>query len=50
MKCQNSTFHAQGSRVIIVVVHVGAVKIYIYVALVEALGKKERQEEKLVCV
>jgi hypothetical protein len=27
MKCWNSAFHAQGSRVIIVVVQVGAVKI-----------------------
>ncbi len=39
----NSAFHAQGSRVIIVVVQVGAVKIY--VAAVEALRKKERQDE-----
>ncbi len=29
MKCWNSTFNAQGSRVIIVVVQVGAVKIYV---------------------
>jgi predicted oxidoreductase (fatty acid repression mutant protein) len=28
MKCWNSSFNAQGSRVIIVVVHVGVVKIY----------------------
>jgi hypothetical protein len=34
---------AQGSRVIIVVVEVGAVKIY--VTAVEALSKKERQDE-----
>jgi hypothetical protein len=39
MKCWNSTFNAQGSRVTIVVVHVGAAKIY--VAAVEALRKKE---------
>jgi hypothetical protein len=37
MKCPNSTFNAQGSRLIIVVVHV--------VAVVEALGKKDRQDE-----
>ncbi len=37
MKCSNSSFNAQGSRVIIVVVQVGAVKIH--VAAVEALGK-----------
>jgi hypothetical protein len=43
MKCWNSAFNAQGSRVIIVAVHVGAVKIY--VAAVEALRKKERQDE-----
>jgi hypothetical protein len=36
----NSAFNAQGSRV---VVHVGAVKIY--AAAVEALRKKERQDE-----
>jgi hypothetical protein len=33
-------FNAQGSRVFIVIVQVGAVKIY--VAAVEALKKKER--------
>jgi len=43
MKCWNSAFNAQGSRVIIVVVQVGAVKIY--VAAVEALRKKERGDE-----
>jgi hypothetical protein len=43
MKCCNSAFDAQGSRVIIVVVQLGAVKIY--VAVVEALRKKERQDE-----
>ncbi len=40
MKCRNSAFNAQGFRVTIVVVHVGAVKIF--VAAVEALRKKER--------
>jgi hypothetical protein len=43
MKCWNSAFHAQGSRVIIVVVHVAAVKIY--VAAVQALNKKETQDQ-----
>jgi hypothetical protein len=43
MKCWNSAFSAQGLRVIIVVVQVGAVKIY--VAAVEAIRKKERQDE-----
>jgi len=38
LKCQNSGFNAQGSRVIMVVVQVGAVKIY--VAAVEALRKE----------
>jgi len=42
-KCWNSAFNAQGSRVIIVVVRVGAVKIY--VTPVEALRKNERQDE-----
>jgi hypothetical protein len=37
MKCSNPSVNAQGSRVIIVVVQVGAVKIY--VAAVEASGK-----------
>jgi len=38
MKCWNSAFNAQGSRLIIVVVQLGAVKIY--VAALEALRKK----------
>jgi hypothetical protein len=38
MKCWNSAFNAQGSKIIIMVVQVGAVKIY--VAAVEALRKK----------
>jgi NADH:ubiquinone oxidoreductase subunit 6 (subunit J) len=36
-------FNAQGLRIIVVVVLVGAVKVYI--ASVEALRKKERQDE-----
>jgi hypothetical protein len=40
MKCWNSAFDAQGSRVIIVVVEVRTVKIC--VAALEALKKKER--------
>jgi hypothetical protein len=43
MKWWNSAFNAQGSRVIIVVVQVGAVKIY--VAAVQALRKEETQDE-----
>jgi hypothetical protein len=43
MKCWNSAFNAQSSRIIIVVVQIGAVKIY--VAAVEALRKKERGDE-----
>jgi len=43
MKCWNSGFNTQGLRIIIVVVQVGAVKIY--AAVVEALRKKERQDE-----
>jgi hypothetical protein len=43
LKCWNSTFNAQGSRVIIEVVQVLPVKIY--VAAGEALRKKERQDE-----
>ncbi len=46
MKCWNSAFNAQGTRVIIVVVHVEAMKIY--VAAVEALRKKERGDETQV--
>jgi len=42
---QNSTFNGQGSKAIIVVVHVGAVKKYIYVAaLLEALRKEKRKD------
>jgi hypothetical protein len=44
MKCWKSAFDAQGSRVIIAALQVGAVKIY--AARVEALKKKkERQGE-----
>jgi len=43
MKRRNSAFNAQGSRVIIVVVQVGAMKIYI--AAVEVLREKERGDE-----
>jgi len=43
MKCCNSAFNAQGSRLNIVVVQCGAVKIY--VATMEALRKKGRQDE-----
>jgi predicted oxidoreductase (fatty acid repression mutant protein) len=43
MKYSNSAFNAQGSKLIIVVVQLGAVKIY--VATVEALRKNERQDE-----
>ncbi len=42
-KCWISAFNAQGLRLIIVAIQVGAVKIYI--AAVEALRKKERQGE-----
>jgi hypothetical protein len=44
MKCWNSALNAQGSRVIIVVAQVGAVKTYVATA-VEARRKKERQVE-----
>jgi predicted oxidoreductase (fatty acid repression mutant protein) len=40
IKCSYSAFNAQGSRLIIVIVQLGAVKIY--VAAVEELRKKER--------
>ncbi len=43
MKCWKSAFNAQGSRLIILALQVGAVKIY--AAIVEALAylkKKER--------
>jgi hypothetical protein len=43
MKWWNSAFNAQGSRVTIVIVPVGAVKIY--VETIEALRKEERQDE-----
>ncbi len=43
MKCWTSAFNAQRFRVITVVVQVGAVKIY--VATVQALRKKETQDE-----
>ncbi len=43
MKCSNSAFNAQGSKLIIISVQVGAVKIY--VAAVDALRKQEREDE-----
>ncbi len=43
MKCWNSAFNAQGSRVIIVVVEIGVVEIY--VPAVEALRKEERGDK-----
>jgi hypothetical protein len=43
MKCWNSAFSAQGSRLIIVVVQEGAVKIYVVV--VEALRRMEIGDE-----
>ncbi len=43
MKCWNSAYNAEGLKLIIVVVQVGAVKMY--VAAVEALRKKERGDE-----
>jgi hypothetical protein len=43
MTCWNSAFNAQGSKVIIVVVQVGAVKMYL--AAVEALEEKKRGDE-----
>jgi hypothetical protein len=43
MKCWNSPFTAEGSRVIIVVAEVGSVKIYVTWA--EVLNKKERWDE-----
>jgi hypothetical protein len=42
MKCRNSAFDAQRSRVIIVVVQVGAVNLYL--AAVQALRKKETED------
>jgi hypothetical protein len=40
MKCWYSALNAQGSRLIVVIVQLGAVKIY--VVAMEALKKKER--------
>jgi hypothetical protein len=43
MKCWKSAFNTQGSRLIIVALRVGAMKIY--AATGEALNRKERQGE-----
>jgi hypothetical protein len=43
MKCWNWAFNAQGWRVIIIVVQVGAVETH--VAAVKALREKERRDE-----
>jgi len=43
MKCLNSTFNAQGSRIIIVVVQVGVMKILYYIYIYrksKCLGNK----------
>jgi hypothetical protein len=40
MKCRKSAFNAQGSKLIILALQVGAMKIY--AATVEVLKKKER--------
>jgi hypothetical protein len=44
MKCWNSAFNARGSKLITVIVQLGAVKIYV-AAAVAAFRKKERQDE-----
>jgi hypothetical protein len=43
MKCWNSTFNAQGLKIIIIVVHVEVVKIHI--TIVDAFKKNERSSE-----
>jgi hypothetical protein len=43
MKCWNSTFNARGLKIIIIVVHVGVVKIHI--TIVDVFKKNERQDE-----
>jgi hypothetical protein len=48
MKCWESAFNAQGSRLIIVALQVGAVKIY--TTTVVALKKKERHGETQLTV
>jgi len=40
MKCSNSTFNVQGSKIIIVAIDVGGVKIY--VRLMETLRKRKK--------
>jgi uncharacterized membrane protein len=42
MKCSKLAFYAQGSRIFIIILHVGAVKIYV---TTKVLRKKERQDE-----
>jgi hypothetical protein len=46
MKCWNSAFNAEGSKLVTVAVQVVAVEIY--VTAEEALRKKERQDETLL--
>jgi hypothetical protein len=48
MKCWNSAFNAQGSRVIIVVVQRGVAKIH--VAAVEVLRKREDENQSTTVV
>jgi hypothetical protein len=48
MKCRNSAFIAQGSRIIIVVVHVGAVKIYVVPVQEHERGHETQFATKLV--
>jgi hypothetical protein len=43
MKCWNSTFNAQGLKIIIIIVHVGVVKIPI--TIVDVFKKNEIHDE-----
>ncbi len=47
MKCWKSTFNAQGSRLIIVALQVGAMKTY--AKAMDALKKKGKTRWNLVC-
>jgi hypothetical protein len=44
MKCWNSAFNAQGSGVIIVVVQIGAVKIYVSEVVAHSRKAKDRMK------
>jgi hypothetical protein len=47
VKCRNSAFNAQGSRLITIIVQVGGVKIYVTAVESSRRSRKRKDEMKL---